>query len=381
MSPERVENLRRLGASWVDDGTHPTLGLLVARRGVVVLHEAFGKQGPEVNAAPLSTDSIFPIASMSKLFVATCAMLLVEDGLLGLNRPVQEYVPEFSGPGKEDVLVHHLLSHTSGLSEDEAWSQFLTRVPSLADRPALAAERTDSTQHSLIAEILESVYESPLVRRPGEMMVYSQFAAYLLLTEAIRRISGRSVVDFSRTRLFEPLGMKDTSFMISEMDRPRMVRRPQGDPIGDNLELLLGRLPVGPGSATSTVLDMATFCQAFLATDGEPAPRTLSGATVREMTRNQIPGTATEIEGKRIPEASWGYGWAIKGYEKWRGTPSLLSEHSIWHSGFGGTALWADPVHELVCVYFSVTPRTQGRQDAVTNQDLFVNAAVAAIAD
>src|SRR5215218_4342070 len=97
MSPERMERVRRLGAGWVEQGHTPSLQVLVARRGAIVLDEAWGRLGPEENAPPLTTDSIFPLASLTKPITATAVMCLAEDGLLGLNRPVQEYVPEFSG--------------------------------------------------------------------------------------------------------------------------------------------------------------------------------------------------------------------------------------------------------------------------------------------
>jgi CubicO group peptidase (beta-lactamase class C family) len=80
-----------------------------------VLHEAFGRLTPDDDAPPVKRDTIYPLTSLTKPITATAAMLLVEDGLLGLQRPVSEYLPEFSGEGKQAVMVHHLLTHTSGL--------------------------------------------------------------------------------------------------------------------------------------------------------------------------------------------------------------------------------------------------------------------------
>src|SRR5258708_7288294 len=103
----RVQHIRRLGAEWVERGQAASLTILIARRGVVVLHEAFGRLGPERDALPLPLDAVYPLASITKPITATCAMCLVEDGLLGLNRPVQEYVPEFPAPGKHPAMLHH----------------------------------------------------------------------------------------------------------------------------------------------------------------------------------------------------------------------------------------------------------------------------------
>src|SRR4051812_29228000 len=99
MSPERIENVRRRCAGWVEAGLTPSLQVCVARRGTIVLDEAWGRLGPEDDAPPLGVDSIFGIGSLNKPITATAVMCLIEDGLLGLNRPVQEYVPEFVGEG------------------------------------------------------------------------------------------------------------------------------------------------------------------------------------------------------------------------------------------------------------------------------------------
>jgi CubicO group peptidase (beta-lactamase class C family) len=114
MVPDRVARVRDLCARWVADGKTPTLGVCVARRGVIVLHEAFGMRGPGPDSPPLTREALFPIASVTKSITATLAMQLVEDGLLGLNRPAKDYLPEMSGEGANEILVHHLLTHTSG---------------------------------------------------------------------------------------------------------------------------------------------------------------------------------------------------------------------------------------------------------------------------
>src|SRR5260370_38881942 len=118
MLAARVQHIRRLGAEWVERGQAAALTMLVARRGVVVLHEADGRLGPEADAPALPLNAVYPLASTTKPITATSVMCLVEDGLLGLNRPVHEYVPEFTGDGKDAVMVHHLLTHTSGITPE-----------------------------------------------------------------------------------------------------------------------------------------------------------------------------------------------------------------------------------------------------------------------
>ena len=98
---------------------HSAISVVAARHGGVFLNEAFGRMGPEKNAAALPPDAIFPLASLTKPITATAVMILVEEGVLGLNRPVQKYIPEFEGKGKELITIRHLMTHTSGLRAED----------------------------------------------------------------------------------------------------------------------------------------------------------------------------------------------------------------------------------------------------------------------
>ena len=99
MDPVRIGRLRELVGGWVENGDHPSVVVLVARRGVIVLHEAFGVRRHGDTTPTLRPDSIFPIASCSKPITAAAVMCLVEDGLIGLNRPFIDYIPELDVPG------------------------------------------------------------------------------------------------------------------------------------------------------------------------------------------------------------------------------------------------------------------------------------------
>src|SRR5438132_13803352 len=105
LSSSGIDRVHELCATWAKDGIHPSLVVLVARRGVIALHEAYGSLGPEPDDPPLTKDAVFWLASNTKPITATALMLLVEDGLVGLTRPVQEYISEFTGEGKEQVCV------------------------------------------------------------------------------------------------------------------------------------------------------------------------------------------------------------------------------------------------------------------------------------
>ena len=190
MSPQRIALVAQLADGWVRDGIHPALVVLVARRGVIVLHEAYGRFGPGPDSPPLTCDAISPLASLSKPLTATAVMQLVEDGAVGLNRPVQEYVPEFVGKGKEQVMVHHLLTHTSGLNDMDLATHAAKRT---GIAPVPLPQRVSNPG---VQEYLEPRYDAPLSKPPGAEMSYCGMN-YVLLGEIVRLRSGKSLAQFA----------------------------------------------------------------------------------------------------------------------------------------------------------------------------------------
>src|SRR5215831_10431898 len=265
MSARRVRHIRQLAAGWVAQGITSALVLLVARRGVVVLHEAFGRVTPDDHAPPLTRDTLYPLSSLTKPITATAAMLLVEDGLLGLQQPVAEYLPEFRGAGKQEVRVHHLLTHTSGLRDEDIGAH------AAQQRGVVAIPPPDKTQHPWIHEYLFLGYEAPLWKPPGVEMSYCSYG-YYLVGEIVRRISGQALADFASARIFAPLGMQDTFYSVPDAVRARIVSRPLEAPwAATSLTGTPGlgsrehqERPSAAGGVYSTAMDMAIFGQMFL---------------------------------------------------------------------------------------------------------------------
>jgi CubicO group peptidase (beta-lactamase class C family) len=302
-------------------------------------------------------------------------MILVEDGLLGLNRPVAEYIPEFVGAGKEAVLVHHLLTHTSGLRDEDVFAHIEKKRGSVTIPPAAA------TQHPQIHDYLFHSYDTPLWKSPGVEMSYCN-AGYELLGEIVRRVSERSLSTFAQERIFAPLGMHDTSYSLPAAASDRVVKRPPDNPSAglDDPEFLA--TPWACAGLVSSALDLAIFGQMVLNGGGYGAARILSPASVNAMTRNQIPGISSHKDGEFFPEASWGYGWDIHGDKKAMYDGALYSPAAFQHSGAGGVNLWVDPAYELVGVYFSVVlGNTADGYHRVSPVDLFMNAVTAAVVD
>jgi CubicO group peptidase (beta-lactamase class C family) len=299
-------------------------------------------------------------------------MLLVEEGLLGLNRPVREYLPEFVGVGKDVVMVHHLLTHTSGLRDEDV------------DAHAVANRACFPAGESLpgLADYMSARWDASLWKAPGTEMSYCNYN-YELLGEIVARSCGQPLPDFVRARICEPLGMGDTHFVVPEALRGRIVHRPLDAFAAQFLDSRqLQDEPFASGGAFGSALDLATFGQMFLNRGCYGDVRLLSPATVAAVTRNHIPGISALFSGQVFPEASWGLGWDILGEKKAERDGSLRSTRTFQHGGLGGVFLWVDPVYEIVGAYFSVVLRLLpafGNLD--WNADLFMNMVTAAVVD
>lgn len=387
MLPDRIAHARDLCTRWVEEGHTPTLGVCVARRGVIVLHESYGVLGPGPDSSPLDVTALFPGASVSKAVTATLAMQLVEDGLLGLNRPVVDYLPEVSGEGAEEMLVHHLLTHTTGYCwhEDPPMMEHAVKKLETGIEPPPCPE----DQHPLIHQYLWLFCDAPRVAGVGEVMIYSNHN-YELLAEIVRRLSGRSLEALARERVFAPLGMHDSYFVVPASESHRVVQRARGLPLADPVSPFFEGLgsrqmqetPYGGAGLFTTPYDVTVLGQMMLNIGRHGTERILSPATVRAMTRDQIPGTGARFFSKVMEHASWGYGWMIASPSKWRYFDGSLHPLGTFsHPGGGGQNFWVDPVHEIVGAYFEVCTRVTDDFEFLWNFDLFQNAITAAVED
>lgn len=339
MCSRKLERVREAMREWmVQTGQHATAAV-VARRGVVVFDVALGRVRPEPDAPPTRSDTIFRIASISKPITATAAMILVEEGRLGLNLPVSFYVPELSGEGKDAITILHLLTHTSGM-RDEDVDRYAEAAAGA--RPTPPAE---PTQHPEIAEYLSLRCAAPLWKPPGQEMSYCNYG-FCLLGEVVRRVSGQSFGDFASRRIFEPLGMRDTSFGLPDTRAERTAW--PTDPQFVDYSRLLRRVPFPHAAGFSTTTDLAAFGQMFLDRGSHNGVRILSPTTVAAMTRNQIPGIGARSGDETFAEACWGLGWGVlEGRKGAAWGLGLASPTAYYHQG-GSTFLWVDPAYEIV---------------------------------
>ena len=349
MDGARVQRARELLRSHVEDGGTPSLVAVVARHGVVVVAEAMGQRG--TGLGPVHLDDPFNLFSLTKPVTATLVMMLAEDGLLSINRPVVDYLPEMTREGNDRILLSHLLTHTSGFERGATQAVALERLK--RGEVSAPPDGLDLYSHAM----LDAGWDATRSFDVGSQMVYCDHN-YRLLGEVVRRVSGESLDDFSRRRIFDPLGMANTAFCLSPDQAARRVRRPLDLPGGQPYEEDGWPGPEAPeweckqagsNGLKSSTRDLATFGQMFLNGGTYGSTQILSKPTVTAMTRNQTPGVPVSIFGQSHSEAGWGFGWAINVGEKWAYYISELEPlGSFGHGGFGGAALRVDPANGLV---------------------------------
>ena len=369
-SAKKISDLENLQAHWNKDGVSPIFVTLIARKGIIVSHKLFIDSEYNKKYGPYEIDAIFPLASISKTVTATAIMVLVDSGKIALNVPVHDYIPEFTGKNKEYVTLFHLITHTSGINEGAIYQNYNHF------KEHLNLPEAESNEHPWIHEIMEAGYKIPLTNFPGSEMRYCNYG-FLLLAEIIRRVTGQGLHDFINNTIFKPLGMKDSSFIVSDDQLKRVIQHPENAPFPNfsNIEGL--KMPYAAGGLSSTAFDMAVYCQMYLNKGTYDGKRILSPASIKQITTNKIPGVSSGFGEELFKEASWGLGWNISG-NKNDYTGILRSPETFSHSGRGNTLILVDPVRELVLINFQVTMKRIGPR-AYHKFMHFTNAAIAAI--
>lgn len=294
LDADRLEVAFNLLKEWTTGPDAPIPGgsILVGRHGKIVEPRFFGRQGPEVKAEPIRRDGMFLLASISKPVTYMAAMKLVERGQLNLADPVMRYIPEFAAHHKEDTLVLHLFTHTSGMPD------------MLPDNAELRRR-----QAPLKRFIERAIGAMPLFP-PGTDYSYQSMGT-LVVAELVQRLSGMTISEFIKQEILDPLKMKSTGLGSRGFDRARLVRVeiPEyqvGSNFGWNSRYWQG-LGVPWGGMFSAPEDFAVICQMLLGGGQVGDVRILSPGTVEMMTTNR------HIDQPDLPEPirrskPWGLG-------------------------------------------------------------------------
>lgn len=346
MRSEPIENIRSVIRAAIEERVTPGASVLVARRGEVLLHEGFGRLTYAEDAAPVTKETIYDLASLTKVVgTTTLAMLLTEAGRLDLSLPVGAYLPEFTGqaPTEEErerrrgVVVADLLAHCSGLP---AWIQFYLEFD-----PEARGLAPDEARRRVFDRILGAVSDY----EPRTDTVYSD-NGILLLGEILERVGGEPLDAMAARLVFEPLGMTDTGYRPAPelLDRiapteenPWRNHLVRGE-VHDENTVVLGGVAAHAG-LFGTSGDLGVFAQMLLNGGAMNGERLLRADTIARFTRRA----------DRAPGSSRALGWDTPSTTS-SGSPSsagsYFSAASFGHTGFTGTSIWIDPEREAFAV-------------------------------
>ena len=329
----------------VDHGDVTGVVALVISDERIIYHEAFGKQDVG-RGVPMERGSIFYIASMTKPITSVAALMLVDEGKLALDDRVDKYLPDFHPQVIADVdaaagtyrlraparpiTVRHLMTHTSGIGY--SWSDL---------RPALVEKKSGSSLLTLLHD-------------PGERWTYGEGTT--ILGQIIAKISGQPLDAFFASRIFGPLGMRDTSFAVPGEKRSRVVtvqQRKAGRLVEAPLPAELRGDPRGDGGLYSTAADYGAFLRALL--DGH----LLSPTSLRALTTNQLGALVVQLQPTADPETARPFplgagsdGWSL-GFQIASTPPPgahRRSAGSYGWAGFFNTFFWVDPQKKIAAV-------------------------------
>ena len=332
----------------VGEGNIPGAVLVIGHNGKVIHRRAFGSRALEPAREPMTTDTIFDLASLTKcIATATSVMKLLEDGRIRLSDSVATYLPEFAQNGKKDITIRDLLTHYSGLPPD------------------LDLKSTWSGREAAYQMAMREKPANP----PGSQFVYSDIN-FETLGFLVEKITGEPLNEYASGNIFKPLGMKDTRFLPPREWTPRiaptqfdeqghMLRGTVHDPTARRMGGVAGH-----AGLFSTADDLALFAEDFLS-----GFTVLSRSAVDKMSSPQQPPNGTVLRG---------LGWDIDSpFSTNRG--ELLPVGSFGHTGFTGTSLWIDPVTDTYIVLLTNAVHPHGGKSTVTLRSKVATAVVQAL--
>lgn len=363
-SAERLQRIDVVLKQYIDSNWIKGAVGFIARNGNIVYNKSFGVN----DGQPLRTDAIFRIASQTKAITSTAVMMLFEEGKFLLDDPISKYIPAFAHPqvlssfnekdstyttvnAKREITIRDLLTHTSGIDYAQIGS---AKMKAIYAKEGLEAGFVPNKK--LLADDINKLGKLPLAVNPGEKFIYG--LSIDVLGRLVEVVSGLSLDDFFRKRIFEPLGMNDTYFQIPPAKQNRLVtvyteEAKTRRPIPWNSQVFPGTTvdyPVnnngyfaGGAGLVSTISDYAVFLQMFLNGGEYNGHRILSRHTIGLMMQNQIGDLS-------LGDNKFGLGFELTTA---KGSAKLgQSEGCFSWGGFFGTIYWGDPKENMVALLF-----------------------------
>ncbi|MFB0903950.1 MAG: serine hydrolase domain-containing protein, partial [Nonlabens sp.] len=368
---ERLARIDAMCLKAVEDGKIPGVVALVARKGKIIYHKAFGTSDAK-SKRTLQKDDIFRLASQSKAITATAVMMLWEEGKFQLDDPISNYIPEFKNPqvldtvladgtfltkpAEKEISIRHLLTHTSGIGygvidNDEKFRK-IYKDAGIID--------LFTTEKITIADNIKKLAALPLHHNPGEKFTYSE--SYDVLGYFIEIISGEPFDVYLKTHIFEPLQMNDTYFYLPKSKENRLVAvqtKEEGKWTNYPTTFYDPNYPIkgakqffsGGAGLSSTAADYAKFLQMYLNNGELNGIRVLSRTTIKTIMANQI----GDLWGKD-PEAFYGLAFMVQ-TEKGEGSGGNGSDATFSWGGYFNTSYFADPEEQIIGILLKQTQK------------------------
>jgi CubicO group peptidase (beta-lactamase class C family) len=300
-------------------------GVLWLEHNGVAYHKAYGNRSLVPTTEPMTEDTLFDLASLTKVVAtAPAILLLIQRGQIDLDAPVCKYIPKYTGQGREQITIRELLTHTSGLPPD-----------------------LDTNEWHGYSKAIKMACQTKLQSAPGTEFIYSDIN-FILLGEIVQRITKRPLQDFVQTEIFDPLKMTDTSFLPAKSKLPRIAPtevvkgKPLRGVVHDPAARWMGGVS-GDAGLFSTASDLSRYARMMLNGGELEGVRIFTPETVKLMTTPQAPSAVHVLRG---------LGWDINSpYSSPRG--SLFPIGSYGHTGWTGTSIWIDPASKTFVIFLS----------------------------
>lgn len=369
-SRQKLETLTAFFAAEVAAGKVPGAIVLVQRRGRPAYFQTFGVRDVATKA-PMTPDTLFRIYSMTKPITSVTALMLVEEGRLSLSDPVSTYIPgiarmqvgvERTGedgkpaldlePARRQMTVQDLLRHTSGLTYGFSGRGMVH---------ARYGEERFEVKRLSNEEFVDRIAALPLSRQPGTAWEYSYSTD--VLGRVIEVVEGRPLLDVFREKLFEPLGMSNTSFYVTDATRQALIAEPLPHDSGSaSVSPMFNprnemRWQSGGGGLVSTVGDYARFAQMVLNGGEMDGRRYLGPKTFAWMASDHVsPSTGISTAQGFLPGPGYGFGlgFGVRTEQGASALPGSIGE--LYWGGAGGTYFWVDPKEEMFVLLMMQSP-------------------------
>ena len=364
LSPERLERIAQVLRADIEKGRMPGAVIAIARKGRLAYYESFGYLD-KAAGTPMPKDAIFAIASMTKPMVGVGIMQLVEESRIAMTDPVSRWFPELgklpvgvikdgamtTEPARRAMTVQDLLRHTSGLTYGGRGTTPVHKM-----HPASSSSAAQLTP----AQFIERLSKVNLLYQPGSAWEYSlsiDVAGLIIEAE-----TGQTLGAYLQERVWKPLGMTDTGFVVPADKLKRYAKALPNEPDTGKPQVIADRtkptgFECGGGCAVSTAADYVRFAQMLLNRGRLGDTRVLGSKSVDYMTADHLtPEIANYIERTDPTRAGYGFGLTMA-VRRTTGGPGIMgSPGDYTWGGANGTNFWVDPKEQLVVVFMAHTP-------------------------